>query len=151
MSQMGTMRNTVLVVEDSAYDLDLLRFAMRKMDCQFRVRSVSDGDEAIAYLKGEGAFSDRESNPFPDLVLLDLTLTKLDGFAVLEWLRLETGNAGIQVFIWTGSNYPEYAQRAKALGAVHFFIKPSRLEDFKTMLCRISVELRHKEADEAGK
>lgn len=143
-NQMEKARNTILVVEDSAYDLDLLRFAMRNMACQFRFRSVSDGDEAIAYLKGEGTFSDRATNPFPDLLLLDLTLTKLDGFAVLEWLRNTTGSKGPQVIIWTGSNRPDYEQRAKALGAVRFFIKPSRIEDFKTMISKISLVLRNK-------
>jgi len=42
--------------------------------------------ETIAYFKGHGPFNDRNSFPLPDLLLLDLTMPKKDGFEVLEWL-----------------------------------------------------------------
>ena len=52
-----------------------------------RLVVVSNGEEAIRYLKGEDTYADRSRFPFPNLVLLDLDMPKLTGFEVLSWLR----------------------------------------------------------------
>lgn len=122
---------TMLVVEDSTNDLELLRFAIGDV-AGFRFRFVNDGDEAIDYLEGLGRFGDRQTNPYPDLVLVDLNLTKVDGFAVLEWIR--KANRRPWVFVWTGSDYPEHAERAREMGAVHCFSKPARVAGYRAII-----------------
>lgn len=122
---------TMLVVEDSANDLELLRFAIGDV-AGFRFRFVNDGDEAIDYLEGLGRFGDRNANPYPELVLVDLNLTKVDGFAVLEWIS--KANQQPRVFAWTGSHYPKYAERARALGAVQCFSKPNSIAGYRAII-----------------
>ena len=78
---------TVLYIEDNVDDFILLKFASRKCGTPFSLRHAADGKQAIAYLTGAGAYADRDEYPFPDLVLLDLRMPRLDGFELLQWLR----------------------------------------------------------------
>jgi PleD family two-component response regulator len=70
----------VLVVEDSADDVELLLIAARTAPDVVSFHMVKDGEQALAYLKGEGQFADRKAHPLPHLVLLDLSLPGMDGF-----------------------------------------------------------------------
>src|ERR1035438_4872575 len=81
------LERTVLYVEDDADDFALLKLVNQRCGTPFNLQYAGDGEEAIAYLEGAGAFADREEHPFPDLVLLDLKMPKLDGFEVLQWIR----------------------------------------------------------------
>lgn len=78
---------TLLVAEDNADDLFLLREAFKKAGLTASVHAVSDGVDTIAYLKGEGAYRDRAKHPYPDALLLDLNMPRRNGFEVLEWIR----------------------------------------------------------------
>jgi CheY-like chemotaxis protein len=124
MSAVSLPKKTVLVVEDNAEDVLLLEVAARTANCSFEMRFVHDGEEAIAYLKGDGQFADRKSNAFPDLVLLDLSLPKIDGIAVLEWIRATPECKHLTVFIWSGWNNPAALARTSKAGANRIIIKP---------------------------
>lgn len=64
---------------------------------------VEDGEEAIAYLSGEGEYSNREKYPLPILMLLDLKLPRKSGHEVLEWLRSQPGLRRLTVVVLTAS------------------------------------------------
>jgi CheY-like chemotaxis protein len=83
-------QGTVLLAEDDADDVLLTQIAFDKARLANPLQVVRDGEEAIAYLKGQGRFSNRHHFPFPILLLLDLKMPKLNGFQVLEWLRHES-------------------------------------------------------------
>src|SRR5436309_6728025 len=91
----------VLVVEDEPDDVELFRFVARNAKHPMSFQFAHDGDEAIAYLKGEGRFADRKAHPLPDLLLLDLKLPKRDGFEVLDWVRASPRFKGLEVYVWT--------------------------------------------------
>ena len=114
---------TVLVVEDNADDAELLRLAAEKGGRGLAFHFVLDGEQAIAYLKGEGRFEDRGAHPFPDLMLLDLWLTGINGFEVLTWVRQQPELKRLKVFVWTDSGQPEILDRATQAGADRFVPK----------------------------
>src|ERR1035438_8483717 len=89
----------VLVVEDSADDVELLLIAARTAPDVVSFHMVKDGEQALAYLKGEGQFADRKAHPLPHLVLLDLSLPGMDGFEVLAWIRQHPEFSALKVFV----------------------------------------------------
>jgi CheY-like chemotaxis protein len=123
----------MLVVEDDPDDVELFRFVARNAKHPLSFRFVHDGDEAVAYLKGEGRFADRRAHPLPNLLLLDLKLPKRDGFEVLDWVRASPKFKDLEVYVWTGWENPEHCARATELGAKHF-VKPVHLEGLAAIL-----------------
>ena len=73
----------VLLVDDNPADIDLTREILSKCKLQFHVNAVNDGVEAISYLHRHGNYAEA---PAPDLMVLDLNLTKKYGRAVLQEL-----------------------------------------------------------------
>ena len=130
----------VLVVEDDPDDLELFKFVARNAKHPLSFHFTHDGDEAIAYLKGDGRFADRKAHPLPDLLLLDLKLPKRDGFEVLDWVRATPKFKELEVFVWTGWENPEHSARVKLAGAKHF-IKPVQLEGLAAMVGNMSLAL----------
>src|SRR4051812_9768148 len=92
----------VLVVEDNPDDISLVEIGVRNAECPFDFRFVSDGEQALAYLQGAGAYMDRSRHPLPDLVVLDLQMPRRDGFEVLKWIRTRQHLDRLQVIVWTG-------------------------------------------------
>jgi CheY-like chemotaxis protein len=124
MGAAANKEKTVLVVEDSADDLFLFEMAVKKSGSKCSFRYVHDGEEAIAYMKGEAPFEDRKAHPFPDIVFLDLSLPKKDGFEVLDWMRAAPGCQELKVIVLSGWEYPRHVERAKKAGASMFVQKP---------------------------
>lgn len=119
----------ILLVEDHEDDALLLRQAFSKAEVKSRLHVVTDGAEAIAYLSGEGVYSDRVMFPFPSMLLLDVNLPRRNGFEVLEWLRQQPSCRGLMVHLLTSSSRDVDVERAYQLGANNYVIKPSRMDE----------------------
>jgi CheY-like chemotaxis protein len=115
--------SVILVVEDREDDILLMRRAFDRASVSNPIQVVRDGEEAIAYLIGEGQYANRDEYPLPVLVLLDLKLPRKDGFEVLSWIRSEPGICGLPVVVLTSSNQIRDVNRAYQLGANSFFVK----------------------------
>ena len=113
----------VLVVEDNADDVELLQVAAKAAPDAIAFHIVRDGEQALAYLQGEGPFADRQAHPLPQLVLLDLSLPGIDGFEVLSWIRQHPELCSLKVFVWTDSGDPKALDRAIKAGANRFVPK----------------------------
>jgi CheY-like chemotaxis protein len=114
----------ILLVEDLEEDILLVRRAFAGASFDNLLHVVRDGEEAIDYLEGHGHYSNREEYPLPQLILLDLKMPKIDGFDVLAWLRQQPGLRAIPVVVLTSYNHSRDVDRAYALGASSFLIKP---------------------------
>ena len=77
----------ILLVEDSSTDVDLTLHVLRQSTLANRTYVARDGEEALEYLFGRGAYSDRGPECPVKLILLDLKLPKVDGLTVPEAAR----------------------------------------------------------------
>ena len=116
---------SVLLVEDDENDVVLVKHALKTAQVNNPLQVVSDGEEAVEYLKGDGKYEDRERWPLPELIVMDIKMPRLSGFDVLEWVK---GNGGplrrIPIVIVSGSNNPDDINRAYELGANAYMVKP---------------------------
>jgi CheY-like chemotaxis protein len=80
-------------------------------------------------LKGEGVYRDRASFPFPDVLLLDLNMPRMNGFEVLEWVRKTGECSRLVVYVLSASSRQADVQKAYDLRANSYIVKPSRMEE----------------------
>lgn len=123
----------ILHVEDDPADRLILGRTFEKVAPDVRLCVAKDGEEAVAYLSGEGDYSDRSRNPFPQIVLLDLKLPRRSGFEVLEWIRKDSRLKDLPVFILSSSREVADIERAYALGANSYLVKSVDLEDMRNL------------------
>jgi DNA-binding response OmpR family regulator len=120
---------TLLVIEDARDHAILVRVAARRALPGLDVRVAGDGREGIAYLAGTPPFQDRRSHPVPTLIILDLLMPDVDGFAVLEWMSEQRGPAQVPIVVLTSSDNPDHEGRSLSLGAKAFYKKPADLDE----------------------
>ncbi|HTL58935.1 MAG TPA: response regulator [Candidatus Limnocylindrales bacterium] len=124
----------VLLVEDDFHDQELVRFAFQAAHITQPLAIVSNGQEAIKYLNGQGPYADRLTFPLPTLMLLDLWMPYVDGFEVIRWVRAKPGLKQLPITILTGSDSPHDLQLAYELGANAVLLKPLSLEKLSSTL-----------------
>ena len=129
-----TDQQTILLVDDSENDLTLMNIAFRRAGLNSPLQVVHNGEEAIAYLAGEGRYADRKKFPLPAVMLLDLNMPMKDGFDVLDWLRKQSRLKRLSTIVLTSSRRPEDVERAFDLGAHSYLVKPAALEDLVAMI-----------------
>ena len=117
----------VLLVEDDAGDVLLIREAFEHNKVHNNLEVVSDGVEAIAYLRRQGEHADA---PRPDLVLLDLNLPRKDGREVLAEVKADPDLRRIPVVVLTTSKAEEDVLRSYDLHANAYVTKPVDFDRF---------------------
>lgn len=121
----------ILLVEDNPGDARLTREALAHSSMPSTIYDVSDGEQAMAFLRREGAFA---SAPIPRLVLLDLNLPRRDGREVLEDMKRDPALQHIPVVVLTSSEAEEDILRSYRLHANCFITKPVDLEDLARVI-----------------
>jgi CheY-like chemotaxis protein len=124
----------VLLVEDDPGDTLMIKEAFADNKVRNRLNCVSDGVEALAFLRREGAYAEA---PRPDLVLLDLNLPRKDGREVLEEVKADPELRTIPVVILTTSEAEEDVLRSYALHANAYVTKPVDFERFIAVVRQI--------------
>ena len=87
MARLAKEKFLILTVADAENDRLLLRLTLSQADRMRFIGNVSDGQELLGCMKGEGKYADREKYPLPDRLLLDWVVLRKDGSEVMEWLR----------------------------------------------------------------
>jgi len=120
----------ILLAEDNEDHVILTKRAFKMAGLLNPLYTVENGEEAIAYLKGEGKFANRSEYPLPTLLLLDLKMPGKNGFDVLQWLRGQPTLSALRVVVLTTSDEIHDVNRAYQLGANSFLTKPVDFRDF---------------------
>jgi CheY-like chemotaxis protein len=122
-----TSKINILLVEDSKADARLIEevFAEEKISVDINV--VKNGEEAMAYIRKEGAY---KTALRPDLILLDLNMPKKDGREVLAELKADESFKSIPVVILTTSQAEEDVLKSYELQASCYVTKPIDLDKF---------------------
>lgn len=124
----GRTNHCIFQVEDEESDVFLMQRVFQKAGITNPIRVATDGQMAIDYLSGKGDFADRDKNPLPSLVLLDLKLPRRSGLEVLEWIRKQPELKSLVVVIFSSSVQPADLKRAYELGANSYIQKPAELD-----------------------
>lgn len=117
----------ILLVEDSPSDATLTIRNLENSKLTNRVHWVEDGDSAMAYLRQEGEYSNRNR---PDIILLDLNLPGMDGREVLEAVKSDPQLYTIPVVILTTSDNEADIQAAYQMNANCYITKPVDIHQF---------------------
>ncbi len=125
---------TVLFAEDDDNDAFFLERAFKQANIANPLHRAVDGEEAIAYLAGEGKYADREKYPLPCLTMLDLKMPRKNGFDVLQWLRAQPGLKRMPVVVLTSSKEDPDINRAYDLGANTYVVKPVQFDGLAEMI-----------------
>jgi len=133
-SAMPSSQTPVLVADDDSQDTLLLQLAFEKSKMPVQLQAVADGEQAIDYLLGRNGYEDRHSHPFPQFLLLDLKMPRLNGFEVLDFVRARPGLRQLPIIILSSSDDPRDIRRAYDAGANSYLCKPHTAEGLADLL-----------------
>ena len=114
----------ILVAEDDEDDFLFLRRAIRQAGIENPILRFRDGSELVKFLEQPTAADNPAATQAPWLLLLDITMPIMNGFEVLQWLSTHHGPPKICTVMISGSYRTEDIQRATALGATDYLMKP---------------------------
>ena len=126
---MPNAETRILLVDDSDDDIFLVREAFKDSGIAHRLDAISDGEEAMSFL--------REDGNRPDVVLLDINMPRFSGFDVLEWVQSDPQLRDIPVVMLTTSDQPEDIRRATEGGARDYFRKPVEFSGLRELACSV--------------
>ncbi len=119
------MRTTeILLVDDNPADTDLTSEVLSRDGSPSHIHAVTDGVEAIAFLRREGKYANAR---LPDFVILDLNLPKKDGRNVLAEVKADRLLRTIPIAIFSTSEARQDIVRSYELGANCYVSKPGNL------------------------
>lgn len=117
----------ILLVEDSLSDVMLIRRSFNRSQLDHTLYCVEDGEQAIAFLKQRGNYSQVAR---PDLIILDLNLPRLDGREVLTQIKQDPVLKRIPVVVLTTSSAEQDVIGSYDLHANCYIVKPFDVYDF---------------------
>jgi two-component system response regulator len=121
--------DAVILMVDDDEDLPLLvPHLLKKALVSFSFRFANNGERAVEYLHGTGAYADRAAYPLPQILLLDLKMPRMNGFQFLEWKRAHPEFESLPVVVWSSSMFVEEKEKALALGAHAYFDKSADMD-----------------------
>lgn len=124
-----------LLVEDSPTQSMMVQCAVEEIPQLNLLESLTDGTQAMAFLRREEPYQDAAR---PDLILLDINMPKMDGYAVLKELKADESLRSIPVVMLTSSDQEEDVEKSYQEGANSFISKPVESEKLEDILKRLA-------------
>jgi CheY-like chemotaxis protein len=119
----------VLFADDDENDTYFFRLAFEAADLPNPLVTFPGGQEVITFLE-------TPRYPSPRLLVLDLKMPRVDGFAVLTWIRSHPQKPGFPVTVLSASQQQTDIQKAYALGAADYCVKPPDYKSITVLLAR---------------
>ena len=129
----------ILIADDNKHDILATRRAWKAHKITNPLYVVRDGEECMDYLHRRGAYTDPESAPWPDLLLLDLKMPKLDGLGVLKAIREDQRLQQLPVVMLTTSDDDEDRLKSYNLGVNAYIRKPVGFDNFASAMRTINL------------
>ena len=129
----------VLMAEDNQDDVVATQRAWKKNNIANPIYFVSDGEECLDYLHQRGKYSAPGSAPRPGILLLDINMPRMDGFAVLKHIREDKELQRLPVIILTTSQAEEDRARGYDLHANAYIQKPVGFQNFSEAVMAINI------------
>ena len=123
----GDLAVRILVIEDNGSDVFLLRRALNKQNLRFDLMHLPDGGTALEFVRRQGTYA---QSAIPNLIVLDLNLSKYTGEDILREIRQARHLDGIPVCVWSSSRSRQDETMLRDLGVSRFITKPAGLEQF---------------------
>ena len=120
----------ILLVEDTRSDAEMTIRAVKKANVTNSIVHLKDGKEALDFLYGNGAYTGRNVNMKPKVILLDLKMPKVGGIELLQKLKSEDLTKNIPVVVLTSSKEHPDIERCYALGVNSYIVKPVESAEF---------------------
>jgi CheY-like chemotaxis protein len=121
----------ILIAEDDPDDRMLIEEAFAESKFDHPLAFVSNGEELLQYLAGDGQF---ENTPKPGLILLDLNMPKMDGREALKHIKANSATRRIPIVVFTTSNVDDDIDSTYDLGISSYISKPSTFEGLKEVV-----------------
>ena len=129
----------ILLVEDNTCDAELAIRAFKKQQLANGIFHVKDGQEALEFLFGTGAYAERDLKDQPKVVLLDVKLPKVDGLEVLRRIKTDETTKMIPVVMLTSSLENGDLAESYKLGANSYIVKPMDSETFEEAIAKLGL------------
>ena len=133
-------RLVILLAEDDDGHAELIQRNLKRAGVANEIVRARDGQEALDYIRCQGAFADRPPNG-PLLLLLDINMPKVDGIGVLQALKADLVTAQVPVIMLTTTDDPREVERCYQLGCSVYITKPVQYQDFVEALTRLGMFL----------
>lgn len=131
---MKSYHSTILVIEDDAHDREIIKMVFKGLGVTDALHMVNDGVEAIKYLMGEGAYSDRAQHPYPTFIMTDLKMPQVSGFEVFQHIKANPAFAVIPTVVVSASSDPDDIKKSYMLGASPYHVKPQTFDGLRAQL-----------------
>lgn len=129
----------ILLVEDNPTDAELAMVALKERNLANKLVWVKDGAEALDFLFATGAYSNRNVENGPRVVLLDLRLPKVDGLEVLRRLKADERTRRIPVVVLTSSKEDRDVAECYSLGVNSYIAKPVEFDEFARVVSELGL------------
>ena len=124
----------IVLIEDSAADVELALDALKRHNLSNKVKVITDGEEALHYIFDECAPGKEEC---PHVILLDLKLPKVGGLEILERIRSDERTKMIPVVVLTSSTEDRDRIESYKLGVNSYIVKPVEFDNFARAVSEI--------------